>query len=127
MRMQVMFSGLVVLAIGALGAVAAGQDGAKAKKAPTAAEAKALKSFEQVCQPCHGPRGDSPMPTMSLADGEWSHGSSTREIARTIAEGVPGTAMLPNKGRFTPEEILELAKLVRSFDPTLKPEKAPDK
>jgi hypothetical protein len=28
--------------------------------------------------------------------------------------------MLPNKDKFTPEEIRELAKLVRSFDPKLK-------
>lgn len=126
MQIGVMTSTLVVLGICALGAAAANQDGA-ARKTPTPAEAKAQQNYEQVCQPCHGPRGDSPMPTMSFNDGEWLHGSSTKEIVKTISEGVPGTAMLPQKGRFTPEEILELAKLVRSFDPTLKPEKAPDK
>ena len=46
-----------------------------------------------------------------------------RTFQEAIAEGIPGTAMLPNKGKLTPEEILELAKLVRSFDPTLKPER----
>ena len=67
------------------------------------------------------------MPTMCLSVGDWAQGRSTKEIAKTIAEGVPGTAMLPNKGKLTQEEILELAKLVRSFDPALKPEKGPGK
>jgi hypothetical protein len=35
--------------------------------------------------------------------------------------------MLPNKDKFTQAEMLELARLVRSFDPSLKPEKAPAK
>ena len=60
---------------------------------------------------------------MSLVDREWKHGTSTPEIAKTITDGVPGTAMLPNKDKFTKEEILALARLVRTFDPKLKPEK----
>jgi aldose sugar dehydrogenase len=126
MKLAKMMSGLLVLGVSGLAAPAE-QKNAPAKSAPTAAQAKALKNFQQICQPCHGPQGDSPMPTMSLTDGEWTHGSSTKEIAKTIAEGVPGTAMLPNKGKLTQEEILELAKLVRSFDPALKPEKGPGK
>jgi mono/diheme cytochrome c family protein len=118
-------AGLVLV----LGVCAWGTSGAEQKPPakPTPGQQKALKTYETVCQPCHGPKGDSPMPMMSLADGEWAHGSSTREIAKTIAEGVPGTAMLPNKDKFTKEEILDLARLVRSFDPKLKPEKAPVK
>ena len=89
----------------------------------TPGQAKALKNYTATCQPCHGPGGKSPMPTMSLVDADWKQGSSTTQIAKTIAEGIPGTAMLPNKEKFTEEEILELAKLVRTFDPRLKPEK----
>ena len=89
----------------------------------TPGQEKALKNYSQTCQPCHGPGGKSPMPTMSLVDADWKQGSSTAQIAKTIAEGIPGTAMLPNKEKFTKEEILELAKLVRTFDPRLKPEK----
>jgi hypothetical protein len=64
---------------------------------------------------------------MSLVGREWKHGTSTQQIAKTITDGVAGTAMLPNKDKFTKEEILALARLVRSFDTTLKPEKAPSK
>jgi mono/diheme cytochrome c family protein len=124
--MQVMIPGLVVMGVCALGASAV-QKKAPARAAPTAAQQKALQNYQQICQPCHGPNGKSPLPLMSLVDGEWKQGSSTLAIARTIAEGIPGTAMLPNKDRFTPEEITELAKLVRTFDPKLKPEKAPRK
>ena len=92
-------------------------------QAGTAAMAKAEDNYAKVCQLCHGPKGKSPMPGMSLVDREWKHGTSTQQIAKTIAEGIPGTAMLPNKDKFTKEEILALARLVRSFDPKLKPEK----
>jgi mono/diheme cytochrome c family protein len=95
----------------------------KSPAAKTPGQQKALKNYEQICQPCHGPGGKSPMPTMSLVDAEWKQGSSTAQIAKTIAEGIPGTAMMPNKDKFTKEEILELARLVRTFDPRLKPEK----
>ena len=91
------------------------------------AAAKAEENYGKVCQPCHGPKGKSPLPGMSLIGREWKHGTSTPQIAKTITDGVPGTAMLPNKDKFTKEEILALARLVRSFDTTLKPEKAPSK
>ena len=107
-----------------LGAAAAQQKPpAKPGAKPTAAQAKALENYRTVCQPCHGPDGKGIMPEMDLADGDWKHGTSTQAIAKIIAEGVPGTAMLPNKDKLSKEEILELAKLVRTFDPKLKPEK----
>lgn len=121
MRTFVMCGVLALMATGLPGRLGAVQK----DTGPAEGRERAERNFERICQPCHGPKGDAPMPTMSLVDGEWLHGSSTKEIAKTIAEGVPGTAMLPNKDKLTPEEILELARLVRSFDPTLKPEKAP--
>ena len=127
MKFGATVTGVLVLVVCALGASAAGQtqgqENGEGKAAASPAAAKVLQNYETICQPCHGPKGDSPLPPMSLNDGEWLHGSSTKEIVKTITEGVPGTAMLPNKDKLTEEEILELAKLVRSFDPTLTPEK----
>jgi len=120
MRMQLTMSGLVVLGVASLGASAALQK--TGNGAPDPGRLKAERNYQQVCQPCHGPKGDSPLPMMSLSDGEWKHGSSTQAIAKTIAEGIPGTAMLPNKDKFTQDEIDALAELVRTFDPKLKPE-----
>jgi mono/diheme cytochrome c family protein len=85
-----------------------------------AAALKAAEHYRLTCQPCHGVEGKGVVPLMSLADGEWKHGSSTQNVAKTIANGVKGTAMLPFKDKFTRAEILELAKLVRSFDKRLK-------
>jgi mono/diheme cytochrome c family protein len=108
-------------------AAAAADAQQKTEPKKSGAAAKAEENYAKICQPCHGPKGKSPLPTMSLVDGEWKHGSSTQQIAKTIAEGVAGTAMLPNKEKLTKAEILALARLVRSFDPALKPEKAPAK
>jgi mono/diheme cytochrome c family protein len=91
-----------------------------AKPKITPGQEKALENYKKVCMQCHGPDGKSQLPGMTLADGEWKHGSSLDAIAKTISEGVPKTLMLPNKDKFTPEEIRELAKLVRSFDPKFK-------
>jgi mono/diheme cytochrome c family protein len=115
---------LVAAVVGVAGLTATYAQTPKPPAAKTSpGQQKALKNYTQICQPCHGPGGKSPMPTMSLVDADWKQGSSTAQIAKTIAEGIPGTAMLPNKDKFTKEEILELAKLVRTFDPRLKPEK----
>lgn len=66
--------------------------------------------------------GDAAIEPMNLADGKWRHGSSVKEIAAVIREGVPGTAMMPFKSRFSEAEILALARYVRQFDKSLKPD-----
>src|SRR5215212_7834864 len=68
----------------------------------------AEENYKATCQPCN------------IADGEWKHGTTPQELAKVIANGVPGTAMMPFKTRFSEQEILELAKYVRHFDPKLK-------
>lgn len=115
-----------IAAIGVLSLLCAGTMSAQRKPEAkkSAADVKAEENYAKICQPCHGPNGKSPLPTMSLVGREWKHGTSLQQIAKTIAEGVPGTAMLPNKEKLTKEEILALARLVRSFDPNLKPDKA---
>jgi mono/diheme cytochrome c family protein len=84
------------------------------------AREKALETYKTICMPCHGPDGNAPIKEMSLVDDEWKHGSSQAAIVKTITDGVPGTAMLPNKDKLSRAEIAELAKLVKSFAPTTK-------
>ncbi len=72
---------------------------------------------------CHGANGKAPMPEMAFVEREWKHGTSSAQMAKTIAEGVKGTPMMPFKGKLKPEQITALAKLVRSFDKRLEPEK----
>ncbi|MCA1561347.1 MAG: cytochrome c [Acidobacteria bacterium] len=90
-----------------------------AQKRASKAAAKAEENYRTTCQPCHGVQGAGVLPLMSLSDGEWKHGSGVQEIAKTISAGVKGTAMLPFKDKFTRAEILELARLVRSYDKRL--------
>ena len=89
--------------------------------AQTAGSGKtAEENYKATCQPCHMADGNAALKPMNFADGEWKHGTAVAGLAKVIAEGVPGTAMMPFKTRFSEQEILELAKYVRRFDPKLK-------
>ena len=68
--------------------------------------------------------GNAALEPMNFADGKWKHGSSVKEVAATITNGVQGTAMMPFKTRFSEQEILALAKYVRAFDKRLPAAKA---
>jgi mono/diheme cytochrome c family protein len=91
-------------------------------QAPADSDRPAADLYKTTCQPCHMADGNAALEPMNLADGKWRHGTSTKEIAATIANGVQGTAMMPFKTRFSEKEILALAKHVRAFDKTLKPD-----
>ena len=77
-----------------------------------------LELYKAKCQQCHMADGNSPLEPLNFADGKWIHGDKVEDIAKIIAEGAPGTAMLPFKSQLTPEEIEALARYVRSFDKT---------
>ncbi len=118
----------LVLCLGAGAAAATGTTQAakgtapaKAGAADTAgADAKAAEAYKSKCSVCHAMDGNSPLPNMSFADGVWKHGTTVKEMVNTISNGVPGTAMMPFKTQFTPEEIEALARYVRKFDKKLK-------
>jgi mono/diheme cytochrome c family protein len=130
-------TGITVLLVSSMfAAVAAAQEKPPAQKQPpkqpsearkSSAAAKALEQYSFTCQPCHGPDGKGVLPGTDLTSGKWKHGSTLAAIAKTISEGVPGTAMLPAKDRFSKAEILELARLTRSFDKTRSGRKPPVK
>jgi mono/diheme cytochrome c family protein len=86
-------------------------------------DAATLELYKTKCQACHLADGNAPMKEMNLSDAEWKHGSKVADIIKTIEEGSPGTAMLSFKAQLSPEEIDALARFVRAFDKTLKPEK----
>ena len=77
--------------------------------------------YKAHCQVCHMVDGNSPLPQMNFADGEWKHGPAAAKLAEVIANGVPGSAMLPFKAKLKPAEIRALAEYVRAFDPKLAP------
>jgi mono/diheme cytochrome c family protein len=86
---------------------------------PADSKRPAAELYKTTCQPCHMADGNAALEPMNFADGKWLHGSSVKEVATTITNGVQGTAMMPFKTRFSEQEILALAKYVRAFDKNL--------
>jgi cytochrome c oxidase cbb3-type subunit 3 len=85
-------------------------------------DAPAAELYETKCMACHMPEGKALLKDMSLADNEWKHGSKVADIVKVIRDGVEGTPMLPFKELLSKTEIEALARYVRAFDKTLKPE-----
>ncbi len=98
-------------------------DAAQQPAKKSAAALKAEENYKATCLACHLADGKGLTPDMSFTDGHWKHGATTQAIAKTIREGVAGTLMLPFKDKFSEQEILELAKLVKTFDPKTPPAK----
>ena len=106
----------------AAGAIGAAGLSAQAKPA-VLTKAESVVLYNTHCQICHGAGGTgSPLMAGSAFVGrKWKHGTTPQAIVNTITNGVPQTAMLPFKGRLSPQEIAALATLVRSYDKKLKP------
>ncbi len=90
---------------------------------PQAKPVDAPALYKLHCQMCHGANGKAPMPEMAFVERDWKHGTSSAQMAKIITDGVKGTPMMPFKNKLKPDQITALAKLVRSFDKRLKPEK----
>ena len=75
--------------------------------------------FRQECVFCHGVSGRGGMRGPDLTTGSWTHGGSDAELAATIASGVPGTAMPPNK--LTEEEIWQIVTYLRTVQQPVAP------
>jgi cytochrome c oxidase cbb3-type subunit 3 len=85
--------------------------------------AETLELYRTKCLQCHLADGNSPLEPLNFTDAKWTHGSKPPEIAKVIAEGVPGTAMLGFNSQLTPKQIAALAAYVRAFDKSAKPGK----
>jgi mono/diheme cytochrome c family protein len=96
--------------------------GLAAASRPVAGQEKPSEATRELyrtkCALCHLPDGNSPVPDMNFANGEWKHGTKVEDMVKTIREGVPGTAMLAFKEQLSPAQMKSLAVYVRSFDKT---------
>ena len=113
---------VAIALLGAAFATAAAQTPPPPDAAAPPDEARTVELYKQTCLACHMADGNAAMEPMNFVDGKWRHGTSVKDIAKVISEGIPGTAMMPFKTRFNEQEILALAKYVRAFDKSLKPE-----
>jgi putative heme-binding domain-containing protein len=75
--------------------------------------------FRQECSPCHGVGARGGVRGPDLTTGAWVHGGSDTEIARTITNGVPGTAMSANKLLDT--EVSQIVAYLRTLQQTAAP------
>lgn len=67
------------------------------------------------CTTCHGVDGNGGPQGARLASGQWLHGGSMAEVARSIAEGYPQKGMRPWKDSFSQDELIALAAFVRTL------------
>lgn len=102
-------SASVVVAV-AVTALVASASTVQTKKADPTRDA-----YVSNCQMCHGPDGVSPIKDMSFVGRQWKTKTSA-EAVKVIANGVPGTVMLPFDGRLKKEQIAALARYVRALD-----------
>ena len=104
----------------ALGCLACSSLELVAQSARPTTNRPAAELYAANCVMCHMPDGNAAIEQMNFADGKWIHGTTPAALAKVITNGVPGTAMMPFKDRFSDKEILGLANFVRAFDKKLK-------
>jgi glucose/arabinose dehydrogenase len=79
----------------------------------TAQENKKVEDiFAQYCMGCHGAKLDGGQGG-SLIDGEWKHGSSDKDLFRSIAKGNLQLGMTPWEGVLTDDQIRSLVIFIR--------------
>ena len=79
--------------------------------------------YKVKCATCHMMDGNSAIEMMNFTDGKWKHGTTQKQMAAVIRDGIPGTAMVPFKSQLSEAEIQALARYVRNFDKKLKARK----
>ena len=122
MRMGV-FSMRVTLAAGLLGGVilhpsaqVPAPAAADRSRNPLAGDPQAITKgavlFRQECVYCHGVGARGGMRGPDLTTGSWNHGGADADLARTITDGVAGTAMPPNN--LKTDEIWQIVSYLRT-------------
>ena len=75
--------------------------------------------FRQECMYCHGVGAKGGVRGPDLTTGSWSHGGSDAELADTIKDGVPGTAMPPHNQK--EDEIWQIVAYLRTLEQPIAP------
>lgn len=72
------------------------------------------KTYDTSCVACHAPDGGGTVGP-NLTDDFWIHGGSLDEVVKTITDGVPAKGMIAWKAMLKPEQILAVAKYIKSL------------
>jgi putative heme-binding domain-containing protein len=75
--------------------------------------------YNSQCAQCHGPNGDQ-VSGVDLRRGQFRRANSDEDLARIVANGIPGTGMPPFA--LQPSEMTGIIAFIRAgFDPTARP------
>ena len=78
------------------------------------------------CVACHGSNGEG-LIGPNFCDSNWIHGGAIEDLVRIINVGVPSKGMIPWDKTLTPEQILQVASYILTFEGTNPPnQKAPE-
>jgi len=78
------------------------------------------------CVACHGANGEG-LIGPNFCDSNWIHGGAIGDLVRIINVGVPAKGMIPWDKTLTPEQILQVASYILTFEGTKPPnQKAPE-
>jgi len=110
---------LVLLALGGRGAAQGAQD--HPGQYSQADIDAGTRVYSSNCATCHGPNGDQVSGT-DLRRGQFRRASSDEDLARIIANGIPGTGMPPIALQ-APEINGVIAFIRAGFDPAARPVK----
>lgn len=80
--------------------------------------------YRVQCAQCHGPNGDL-VGGIDLRKGQFRRSASNEDLAKVIANGIPGTGMPPSP--MQPAEITAIVAFIRAgFDPDARPVRVGD-
>ena len=123
-RTSFLTAGLVVCVTLPLASQAGAPQAPESPQPPVGTTAGAVSQgavlFRQECVFCHGVSARGGMRGPDLTTGAWSHGGSDEELAATISDGVPGTAMAAH-AHLKPEEIGQFVAYLRTLQQPVTP------
>ncbi len=77
-------------------------------------QGEAHELYQRSCASCHGRHGEGGQGG-ALSDAVWKHGDTDAALTRSIAQGVPGTTMVPWKPALSDEQIRSLVIYLREL------------
>ena len=81
---------------------------------------KGKSIYTTNCVACHGANGEG-LIGPNFCDSNWIHGGEVNDIVRIINVGVPAKGMIPWDKTLTPDQILQVASYILTFEGTNPP------
>ena len=87
---------------------------------------KGTSIYTTNCVACHGANGEG-LIGPNFCDTNWIHGGAIEDLVRIIRVGVPAKGMIPWDKTLTPQQIIQVASYILTFEGTNPPnQRAPE-